>query len=436
MPRRKAAPIHASKRPRVDEHPSAATTAAAAAAAAAQSSTADAQLEQAEIEALRRRIAAGSIETIRPDDIATAQLPEVHGLCHQRLEDADSQSFRELHANIVSRLQGALTGWAGVEDRSGRLRGYGYLPSPSGNALASAHYAQGTAAMKELAGERAHTDRLANRHASVMLGAEALPAHWDATLERFCERLRAQLPAQYADVVRPEMLVAAQPNLHNGRPYLRPHLDEPLHDGFGVVIATVAIEGSARILLHSRPWDLSRKRDFVFQLEPGEVYALSSTARNECTHGVLSDPGCSHRASLNLRFGLHRAGAAAAAAAVAAAASGGADESGQSTVVTSGTRIFYAWDEIDRHWPSLSPAATADGSSDSQDHDPPPAAAAAAAAVAAGPAEPAASTTTSRPHLQSCETVFAAVARDFPHLQLLHASGGLQDAKGLGTSVV
>ena len=37
-----------------------------------------------------------------------------------------------------------------------------------------------------------------------------------------------------------ERLVAAQPNLHNGARHLPPHLDFPLHDGFGVVIVTVA----------------------------------------------------------------------------------------------------------------------------------------------------------------------------------------------------
>ena len=42
-------------------------------------------------------------------------------------------------------------------------------------------------------------------------------------------------------------VVAAQPNLHRGKAYLRPHLDEPLHDGFGVVIVTIAIDGDATI---------------------------------------------------------------------------------------------------------------------------------------------------------------------------------------------
>lgn len=60
------------------------------------------------------------------------------------------------------------------------------------------------------------------------------------------------IPARrYQAVVSRDNLVAAQPNLHNGSLYLRPHLDEPLHDGFGIVIITVAIHGNADILLRA-----------------------------------------------------------------------------------------------------------------------------------------------------------------------------------------
>ena len=60
--------------------------------------------------------------------------------------------------------------------------------------------------------------------------------------------MRPLLPEKYRAVLAPAQLVAATPNLHNGRAYLRPHLDEPLHDGFGIVIVTVAIRGDATIL--------------------------------------------------------------------------------------------------------------------------------------------------------------------------------------------
>ena len=44
-------------------------------------------------------------------------------------------------------------------------------------------------------------------------------------------------------------LAAIQPNFHNGDDYLPLHLDNPRHDGFGVVIVTVALWGAADVVL-------------------------------------------------------------------------------------------------------------------------------------------------------------------------------------------
>jgi hypothetical protein len=38
--------------------------------------------------------------------------------------------------------------------------------------------------------------------------------------------------------------MSLQPNLHNGATHLPPHLDFPLHDGFGVVIVTIQMTGT------------------------------------------------------------------------------------------------------------------------------------------------------------------------------------------------
>ena len=56
-------------------------------------------------------------------------------------------------------------------------------------------------------------------------------------------------------------------------------LDEPLHDGFGVVIVTVAIRGDARVLLRVRPWDELTRCEKWFSLRAGEAYVLSGDAR-------------------------------------------------------------------------------------------------------------------------------------------------------------
>lgn len=85
-----------------------------------------------------------------------------------------------------------------------------------------------------------------------------------------------------------------------------------------VVIVTIAIEGSASILVTDDPMARLQmassstgvhhqnvRRDFHFRLCTGHAYAIADDARNKCLHGVLADPGCESRESLNLRFGLH-----------------------------------------------------------------------------------------------------------------------------------
>ena len=124
-------------------------------------------------------------------------------------------------------------------------------------------------------------------------------------------------------------LIAYQTNLHNGAKHLAAHLDAPLHEGFGKVIVTVAIRGSATILLIGKGADDDDDDDddcaededeksneqlqpaWKFQLNEGEAYVLSGNARNICLHAVLANDGGSgsgsggDRESLNLRFGIH-----------------------------------------------------------------------------------------------------------------------------------
>ena len=98
------------------------------------------------------------------------------------------------------------------------------------------------------------------------------------------------------------------------------YLDEPLNDGFGVVIVTLAIRGAAKILLRSAS---SPAKERWFRLSSGQGYALSGDARNAWLHGVLAEDGSEERESLNLRFGLHDADPEAE---------------------------FSAWREVERRW--------------------------------------------------------------------------------------
>jgi len=139
-------------------------------------------------------------------------------------------------------------------------------------------------------------------------------------------------------VLSSKELIAYQTNLHNGAKHLGAHLDAPLHEGFGKVIVTVAIRGSATILLIGKgddgddgdDDDESEQPAWKFRVEEGEAYVLSGNARNICLHAVLAndnvdrstdDGGGGDRESLNLRFGIHT--------------------------------IEEAENEIKRHWPDL-----------------------------------------------------------------------------------
>ena len=280
--------------------------------------------ERRALRELRQRIASGDIV----DLLDTKNLPVVEGIGRSRIRREDVSVLRGLHNKIKEKVL-SLTGWGGIEDDSGRQRGYGYLPQTMG----VAHYEKGgVCAMKELEdAELVKMDCTANQHASVMLTQEDVDAcasafgcSVEAALGRMVESFRPMVAEQYRHILRLENLVAAQPNIHGGQTYLPPHLDEPLHDGFGIVIVTLAVRGSADVLLTAKPWDAAKRCDYRFRLEEGQAYVLSGEARNRCLHGVLSAEGEGERESLNLRFGLH------------------APERGVP---------FSAFDEISCHWP-------------------------------------------------------------------------------------
>jgi len=270
-------------------------------------------VEQVEIAAWQAKIDSGEAEEL---DMGA---PQLRGIARIDVAPQHLQSLAQLHAHILEKIDGKWSAWGGVGDTSGRRRGYGYLP---GRELAASHYSTGVVAMREYSGAKAEADANANKRASVMLAAADLPQGVECALEDVMRHLAPAVPSEHMAFLKPQLLVAAQPNLHRGHAYLRPHLDEPLHDGFGVVIVTIAIRGDARILLSSRPWDAERRQDYWFELRQGQAYVLASDARNLCLHGVLAES--TTRESLNLRFGLH---------------------------ATSPNAPFSAWDEVEKHWP-------------------------------------------------------------------------------------
>jgi hypothetical protein len=156
-----------------------------------------------------------------------------------------------------------------------------------------------------------------------------------------------------------ENLVALQLNVHNKDDFMPLHVDDPRYDGFGIVLVTVALWGSAEIVLvddgdqentvHNIEVQNGEGRvgfsnlppgkpsvgskSWVFALNPGQLYVLSGHSRTKCAHGVVvigtdSEGGKRMRkkdaegmsttkqrrdivkmgrVSLTLRFGLHSA---------------------------------------------------------------------------------------------------------------------------------
>ena len=74
---------------------------------------------------------------------------------------------------------------------------------------------------------------------------------------------------------------------HHRHPrHLPRHLDWPRHDGFGVIIITVAVRGAGTVVLESRSGDIVR-----FVLPEGHAYCLAGAARHAWLHGVVgADP--------------------------------------------------------------------------------------------------------------------------------------------------
>jgi hypothetical protein len=171
-------------------------------------------------------------------------------------------------------------------------------------------------------------------------------------LEKLILLVKEVVAPKYKKFIEMKHLIALQPNLHNGTEHLPPHLDFPLHDGFGVVIVTMQVRGAVffsflffylglrRVIVtmqvkgppcivtlsrggrdsaqveSSAELDRQREKSWKLWLRSGDAYVLSGDARNYCDHGVLCLPPDGRRSkarleptvsreSLNLRFGLH-----------------------------------------------------------------------------------------------------------------------------------
>jgi hypothetical protein len=266
------------------------------------------------------------VERAKPLKFVGGRAPSDHTCSGAGFCSLDPQIFaplQQLHANIVAALRRGklLQSWEG-KGKDVRERGFAFLPPTMIPVWDRARLEKGGlrfgAAQKE--GQDFLNDEEANWKSSFHLFPRDVSSEARTALHQLIELVKVRVDDKNKDYVSLENLIALQPNLHNDAKHLPPHLDFPMHDGFGVVIVTIQMAGPQSViaLLKGADSDFDittekeKERCWTFSLNVGDCYILSGDARNVCDHGVLCVGGGrrSHkvdaaRESLNLRFGLH-----------------------------------------------------------------------------------------------------------------------------------
>lgn len=260
------------------------------------------------------------------------------------LEPSHLQSLRELCGKIREETVKFVAWGDGFYDK--KERGYAMVPELSawksvddliaaGILLHDADASESKYKAVKISAAKKHKitrDKAFTQMTATTTETEALEAvvQLAAEIVNKCDAADPLQPYEKASV-RMQNLVAIQPNFHNGDDYLPLHVDNPRHDGFGVVIVTVALWGSAEVVLvddgdpeeggegdkaagaqrADAGYDVSDgdrshigggpasgsagqqdggSRSWVFELRPGQLYVLSGHARNKCAHGIVVLP--------------------------------------------------------------------------------------------------------------------------------------------------
>lgn len=267
----------------------------------------DLQLIAAEATVLEFDSACG--RPIRHSFLPPDSLDPIDGIVKMSLPRDLLSDLARIHDHIKQRVRlNEMVPWAGVGGDTTRLRAFGFLGQ---SALDRLDASTVRLHAPEKTGIDAEEDEKANRRAICVLDTDNDDADLNATrvAKDVCAAIMPNRAGLDPTIVRAEELIAYQTNLHNGAQHLAAHLDCPLHEGFGKVIVTVAIRGSATILLISGDTVGEGENEvqpaWRFHLNEGEAYALSGNARNTALHAVLADNADGTRESLNLRFGVH-----------------------------------------------------------------------------------------------------------------------------------
>jgi hypothetical protein len=240
----------------------------------------------------------------------------------RKIDPKHFSTLHTLHQLIKTQSSSHWTSWSG-NPSDPRQRAFGFLPGTLGyNATVRQKHLDISMPWRlnsynDNADHDYQVTEERSRNERAMVVLERIPDSTQEAIDHVCQLFRLCLQKKIgkdcndnstndcrpylADFLQYRYLIAAQPNLHNGRALLPVHLDHPGKDGFGVIIITIAMTGSATILLQ----DVTDTKGLAMPLASGEAYMLAGMARNACVHGVLADVGSEHRESLNLRFGLH-----------------------------------------------------------------------------------------------------------------------------------
>jgi hypothetical protein len=233
------------------------------------------------------------------DDDNDDDTSSIDGIGHCTLDPSHAATFQQLHDTIKSEAaagHGSWTSWSGAPTDP-RRRAFGFVPGTLG-------YQSETRDQLDISTpwqpEQASVEeRPLNAKAMVILEKKSCPPDLQEAVDSLCQQLVPFAPKHVRPFLQFEQLIAAQPNIHNGRHLLPSHVDHPLKDGFGICIVTIAIQGNASVLVQSKTYKGK------LPVAQGQAYLLSGSVRNQCAHGVLADPTSEYRESLNLRFGLH-----------------------------------------------------------------------------------------------------------------------------------
>jgi hypothetical protein len=241
-------------------------------------------------------------------------LPE--GCDTANLSDEHLHALRRLSDNIISRLPKMVPWGDGWYDN--KKRGYAMLPEHSqwqtveqiacaGIRLhdVDAQSSLNSAVRKDAVGKHQQTMEKAFITISPTEDELAALACVVNRANAIVQKHRDTLQPYEVDAVSLSNLVAIQPNVHNGDDYLPLHLDNPRHDGFGVVIVTVALWGTADIVLvdDGDPDDEEAHRDAEAGPPPGGEAAASVAAvpkvcspEAEGTGTVVDEMSCAPQA--------------------------------------------------------------------------------------------------------------------------------------------